>query len=265
MRRMCWSLASVSRGMGVEEAISVSNVRSTNVVRVARGVKWVFGIGLASTFRGVFESGLEIEVGDEAMEVVGMEAEKFGGLGEAALGLFQGGEDELFLGVANGVMEVGWGFGNGQRAIRESIREILGKNEIGRADNDGALDGVFEFANVAGPIVLGEAGTGSGRESADFAIRAGRITRDKVIGEERDVFGMLTQGGHGDGNDVEAIEEVEAEFFVGYGFLEVFVGGGDEADVQFYGRSAAEADKFALLKDAKEFGLKGGRQFRHLV
>src|SRR6266436_1196896 len=215
---MCWSLASESRGMGMEEGIGVSNARSTNVVRgaicVKRGFRW-----LSLVLCGVFQGGLQVE------------AEKFGGLGEATLGLFQGSENEMFLGVAHGVVEFGGGVGNGQCAVGQSVRQVFGKNQVGGADDEGALDGVLKFADVAGPIVLGETGTRGGRKSTDLAIGARGVTRDEMVGEQRDVFGMLAKGGHGDGNDVEAIEEVETEFFVGDGFLEVLVGGSDEADV----------------------------------
>ena len=86
-----------------------------------------------------------------------------------------------------------------------------------------------------------------------------------MVGEQRDVLGVLAKRGHGERNDVEAIEEVEAEFFLGDGFLKVLVGGSNEADIQFDRTGAAEADEFALLKYAKELGLKGGRQFRNFV
>jgi len=86
-----------------------------------------------------------------------------------------------------------------------------------------------------------------------------------MVGEEGDVFGMLTEGGHGDGNDIEAVEEVKAEFFVGDGFLKVFVGGANEPDVQFDWRGAAETDEFAFLEDAEEFGLECWRKLRHFV
>src|SRR5258705_10214609 len=237
---MCWSLASESRGMGVEEAIGVSNARSTNVVRGIRGVKREFGICSDPT-KGfqrrllvlccALQGGLQVEVGDETVQIVGMEAEEFSSLGKAALRLFQGGEDEMFLGVAHGVVEFGGGFGSGQCAVGQSVRQVFGKNHVGGADDDGALDGVLQFADVAGPIVLGKTGTCGGRKSTDFAIGARGVTRDEMVGEQRNVFGMLAKGGHGDGNDVEAVEEVEAEFFVGDGFLEVRVGGGYEADV----------------------------------
>ena len=165
------------------------------------------------------------------MEIVGVEAENFGSLSETALGLLEGGEDEMLLRVANGFVETGGGFGERQGAVREGIWKVFGKNQIGIADDNGALDGVFQFANIAGPIILSKAGAGSWGKSADFAIRARGIAGDKMIGEGLDVLGMLAECGHGDGDNVEAIEEIEAEFFFGDGFLEVLVGGGDEADV----------------------------------
>ena len=218
-----------------------------------------------SAFRGVLQGCLEFEVGDEAVEVVWVEAEEFGGLREAALRLIEGGEDKTLLGIANSIVKIGGGFGSGQSSIGKGVGKIFGENEIGIADDNGALNGVFQFANVAGLIVLGEAGSGSGGESADFTIGARGVAGDEMVGERWDVLGMLAKGGHGDGDNVEAVEEVKAEFFVGDRFLEVFVGGGDEADVEFDGGGAAEADKFPLLKDAQEFSLQRGRKFRHFV
>ena len=66
---------------------------------------------LASTFRCAFHGGLQIQVGDQAMEVIGVQAEDLGGLGEVSLSLFEGGEEELFLGFANSVVEIGGGLG----------------------------------------------------------------------------------------------------------------------------------------------------------
>ena len=45
------------------------------------------------------------------MEVIGVQAEDLGGLGEVSLSLFEGGEEELFLGFANSVVEIGGGLG----------------------------------------------------------------------------------------------------------------------------------------------------------
>src|SRR5260370_39867559 len=147
---MCWSLASESGGMGVEEGIGVSNGRSTNVVRGIRGVKRVFGICSDPT-KGfqrrllvlccALQGGLQVEVGDETVQIVGMEAEEFSSLGKAALRLFQGGEDEMFLGVAHSLVEFAGGFGNGQCAVGQSLWKVFGKNQVRGAGGDCALDG----------------------------------------------------------------------------------------------------------------------------
>src|SRR5260370_41667570 len=136
--------------------------------------------------RGAFQGGLQVEVGDETVQIVGMQAEEFGSLGKAALGLLQGGEDEMFLGVAHGLVEFGGGFGNGQCAVGQSVRQVFGKNQVGGADDDGALDGVLQFADVAGPIVLGETGTRGGRKSTDLGVGARGGTRDEMVGEQRE-------------------------------------------------------------------------------
>src|ERR1700676_2034624 len=115
------------------------------------------------------------------MEVVRMEAEEFGGLGEIALGLLEGGEDELFFCGANSVMEIGGGFGNRQCAIRERVGEIFGKTEAELANDDAALAGVLKFGDINGPIILGQAGAGGRGESADLAIGARGVTGDEMV------------------------------------------------------------------------------------
>ena len=57
----------MSREMGLVEATGVSNVRSTNVVCGGTCVKRVFLMEELLTLRGVFQGGLEIEVGDQSM------------------------------------------------------------------------------------------------------------------------------------------------------------------------------------------------------
>ena len=58
-----------------------------------------------------------------------------------------------------------------------------------------------------------------------------------------------------DGDDVEAEEEVLSELLAVDTFLEVPVGGGDDADIDFDGAVTADAFEFAFLEDAEEFGL----------
>ncbi len=63
------------------------------------------------------------------------------------------------------------------------------------------------------------------------------------------------KGGDMDGNDVEAEEEVLAEFLALDAFFEMAVGGGDDADIHLDGAVAADAFEFALLQHAQQLGL----------
>ncbi len=58
--------------------------------------------------------------------------------------------------------------------------------------------------------------------------------------EERDVFFAVAQRRDEEGDDVEAVEEVFAEVAAGDLFFEVFVGGGDDADVDVDGVAGSD-------------------------
>ena len=80
---------------------------------------------------------------------------------------------------------------------------------------------------------------------------------EEVLGEERDVAGALAKGWELDGDDVDAVVEVFAEAAGAGHLFEVFVGGADEAEVDFAEGAAAEALHHVVFEDAEELGLKG--------
>lgn len=53
-------------------------------------------------------------------------------------------------------------------ALAQIRGQIGGIEPVGGGENDGALDGVVEFPQVAGPGVAPEQGFGGGREPADL-------------------------------------------------------------------------------------------------
>ena len=55
------------------------------------------------------------------------------------------------------------------------------------AEDDGALDGVFQFADVAGPIVALEGGHGGFGEAYDFAAAVFAELAEEISGEQGDV------------------------------------------------------------------------------
>jgi hypothetical protein len=104
-----------------------------------------------------------------------------------------------------------------------------------------------------------------GRDAFDLAFELLVVVLDEELGEGGDVFGPLTQGRDGDVNDVEAEIEVLAESAFFHGLAQVFVGGGDDAQIELDVLEAAEAAEALLLDHAEEFGLEDEGNFADFI
>ena len=201
-----------------------------------------------------------------------MDAEEVCGFGEAAGGLFEGAEDELALGLAERVVVTGGGrrgVSAGRvragRGVEDGLGQVFGQDALGRAEDDGALDGVLQLADVARPVVRDEARARLRREPRHAALELRGVFRDEVAGEQRDVFAPLAQGGQLEGDDVEAVVQVLTKGPGLDGLLQVPVRRRDDAHVNADGARAADALELALLQDAQQLRLHGRRHLADLV
>ena len=78
---------------------------------------------------------------------------------------------------------------------------------------------------------------------------------EELFDEERDVFLAVAEGRNEEGDDIEAIEEVFAEVAVGDFFFEIFIGGGDDADVDVDGVGGADGEEALFVEGAEDLGL----------
>jgi len=143
--------------------------------------------------------------------------------------------------------------------------EVLGHENSTPSHQDGTLDHVLEFANIAGiGIVLededGFIGKADVRKSVLFAVDA-----EKVLSERNDVRAAFAERGHRNAHDVEAVIKIFAKYFFTDAGFEVAVGGGNGTEITVNGFGAADALEGAFLKDAQELGLKVGREFTDFV
>ena len=89
----------------------------------------------------------------------------------------------------------------------------------GVGEDDGALDDVFQFADVAAPMVAEHGPHGAVGDAVDFLAHVARVFGEEVMHQKRDVLLALAQGGKLKFDDVEPKEEVFAElFFLGHLF-----------------------------------------------
>ena len=114
------------------------------------------------------------------------------------------------------------------------------------------LDYVLQLAHVAGP--------GVGRQSFQH-LRAPQVlshlrgvVHGEMPGQARHVIRPLSQRGDDDGKDVETVVEVSAEALLGYGTLEIPIGGRDQPYVDLQGPRSADALELTVLQDAQELG-----------
>ena len=133
---------------------------------------------------------------------------------------------------------------------------MLGFDALGLGvEDEDALDDVAELADVAGPVVgLELVDGGVGDFDAGAAVLLAELG-EEFAREERDVLFAVAQGRDVEGDDVEAVEEVFAEVAAGDLLFEVFVGGGDDADVDVRGCGGADGVEALLVESAEDFGL----------
>ncbi len=87
----------------------------------------------------------------------------------------------------------------------------------------------------------------------------------EVFDERRDVFPALAQRREGDGDEVDAVEEVFAECAFGYHGREVGVGGAHDTDVDVSRAAVAEHFETVFLKHAEQFHLGVHVEFAYFV
>ena len=193
-----------------------------------------------------------------------MDIEEFRGGLTVAVASLQRGDDGLsggeFYGVADGGRGCGVIFPAG-----EFIGELGGVDGVGGADYEGAFDDVFEFADIAWPVVIHEDFHGFRGDAGDVFVLEAVEAFDEVAGEEGDVLLAHSQGREFESDDIDAVEEVFAEAsFPDHGG-EVTVGGGDNPGVTGFGSGAAEGFIAVILKEAEQPHLEGGGDLADLI
>ncbi len=129
-----------------------------------------------------------------------------------------------------------------------------GDDAVRHHDNE-PLHQVFQFAHIARPGVILE-----GRDDllVEFLGVPAFLAAEKlheVAGEQGDVLAPVAQRRNGQGQYVQAVEEVLAKVSRADLLLEVLVGRRYDTHINLYGAIAADPLEFMLLKDPENLGL----------
>src|ERR1700676_1975255 len=195
--------------------------------------------------------------------------EKLSGSGAHTAGLFQCTQEVAALGAGQFPLEVDALDGEGdvgrETGSEDGRGSIAGdpvwkslEGDLGAGfESNGALHGVFEFADVAGPFVGFQMTHGFRGDSSDGLLHDGAKALQKMACEQRNVFAAFAQRRQLDWDDAEAIVKILAETAFGNFLFEIFVGGGDDPDIDVNLFVAAEGADLSFLQDAIELDLHG--------
>ena len=127
------------------------------------------------------------------------------------------------------------------------------------------MDGIFEFAHIAGPAVGGQLPTCVVRQRTHRDAVGFGVDFRKMARELDDVRRPLAQRGNLQVHDIQAEQQILAERIGADGLRQVAVGRGEDADIDRHRLGAADTVDDPFLDRAQELGLEPNVHFRDFV
>src|SRR5579864_752527 len=161
--------------------------------------------------------------------------------------------------------------GVGHRQHSGCVGERLGKRVLGDvqalagAEDDGALDHIAQFADVARPGVLDQRFHGFRGNSIDLLPHPRREILHEIADQHGDILAALAQRRDDEREDVEAVIQIHAELLIAGQRAQIAMGGGHQAEVRHQSARAAQALELAVLQHAQQFRLQLQRQVGYFV
>ena len=139
--------------------------------------------------------------------------------------------------------------------LKELFGEKFGPEHRAGGQDDGALDSIFQLADVSGPIVIHHNLQSFRRKLQARAVILSAKLPQEVLGQLGNIFLALAQRREAQGNDVQAIEEVLAELAFHDHLAQVRIGRRQDAHIHFDGFGPAQPHEFTFLDDTQQLGL----------
>ena len=129
--------------------------------------------------------------------------------------------------------------------------------QVGPVGKDnGTLDGVLQFTNVAGPVMVHQHCHCRRGNAFDSAAQGFVQTVDEEPAQQRNILLTFPQRGQSNGDDIQPVEEIFPEITGSDLRFEILRGGRDDAHIHCAGFISANRTDLALLKHPQQFGLQ---------
>ena len=136
---------------------------------------------------------------------------------------------------------------------------------IAITENDRALDGIFQLADIARPDIGGYGLNSLWREIHLVFAQSITAAFEHGFGNLENILAAFAQGRQLKAHDTDAIVKVFPEFMFARHGLEVAVGGADQPDVNNAGVNRANSANFVLLNKAQQSRLSFHGQLANLI
>lgn len=143
----------------------------------------------------------------------------------------------------------------------------VGKHQsLSPVQNQCALDDIFEFSYISGPVIIEQTVDGTGRQPrlpGKFHV-AGFLLK-KIIDQLCNILLSLPERRNQNRKNVEAEPQVPAKLIFMRHLFQVAVGGGNQPDVHRYHPGAAYPFNFLFLQHAEHADLRLRKKLSHFV
>ena len=143
--------------------------------------------------------------------------------------------------------------------------EIFGGDSAPVGQQHGAFDRVFQFPDVARPLVAHQEFQRVGLQHGHLLLQLSRESLDEGSRERRHIRFPLAERRHVDGDDVEPVVQVITEGARLHHRRQVAVRGRDQPDVDLDGARTAQPFEFVLLQYTQDLRLGIGAHVADLV
>src|SRR5215813_11659661 len=134
-----------------------------------------------------------------------------------------------------------------------------------RREHHGSFDDVLQLTEIAGPGIALEEIERLGSEAVDLLVHLRLGFAQEVMREDGDVLDALAERGEGDGEGVEAVEEVLAELPRSERLLEMTIGRRDDTHANLAGDHSPHRLALTRLEHAEEPALHLRGHVAHLI
>src|ERR1700728_296391 len=141
---------------------------------------------------------------------------------------------------------------------------MIGKDAI-FGQNQGSLDQILQFPNVAGPVVRAEVQHRFLRDMVDLPAYPLAQNLDKMRHKGRNVFTALSQWRQLHRKYIQAKVEVTAKIAVSHHLRQVSMGCSNKSNIHLVSLTATKAFEFLLLQYAQQFRLQLGWNIADLI